>query len=249
MRIAAIIPARYASSRFPGKPLVMIHGKSMIMRVYEQAVQAGVFTEVIVATDDSSILLHVQKQGGKAVMTSEHHRSGTERCAEAIIVAGLENAIDAVVNIQGDEPYIQPEQIVQLADCLRNADRGIATLVKKITDVDELLNPGVVKVVRDFEGRAIYFSRHPIPFIREFEKEQWLRQYVFYKHIGIYGYHYKILKQIVDLPMAAIEQSESLEQLRWLYNGYPVFTAETDYESLAVDTPEDLLKLINKPCN
>lgn len=248
MRIVAVIPARYASSRFPGKPLAMIHGTSMIMRVYSRAVTSGVFTNVIVATDDESILLHVQKQGGKAVMTSQHHRSGTERCAEAIINAGLAGSTDAVINIQGDEPYIHPEQIVQVAECLRKTGEGVVTLIKRINDSNELESPNVVKVVKDEKGKALYFSRSPIPYVREFSKEEWLHNQTFYKHIGIYGYTYEVLKKIVELPFAGIEQSESLEQLRWLYYGFSLQTAETDYESIAVDTPEDLLKLINNAC-
>lgn len=248
MNCIGIIPARYASSRFPGKPLAVIDGKSMVMRVYEQAAKAESLSGVVVATDDNTILLHVEKQGGQAVMTALSHRSGTERCCEAAlkIEAARQVEIDVVVNIQGDEPYIDPLQIEKAIASFSDPSVEIATLAKKISDPAELFNPNVVKVALGENGRAVYFSRHPVPFVRGAEQADWLSKQVFYKHIGLYAYRLSTLKRLVEMPPAAIEEFESLEQLRWLANGVAIHVEITETESQAVDTPEDLLKLINK---
>ncbi len=240
MNILGIIPARYASSRFPGKPLVDIAGKSMIQRVYEQAKKCIDLSEVIVATDDTRIYDHVLNFGGVAVMTADTHQSGTDRCAE---VALQHPQYNAIINIQGDEPYIDPEQISKLAACFNNADTQIATLVKKVKSIDELLNPNSPKVVINKLSEAVYFSRSPLPHIRGQEQENWLDYYTYFKHIGIYGYRADILQQITKLPVSSLEKAESLEQLRWIENGYRIKVAETELETYAVDTPGDLLNL------
>ncbi|PKP23940.1 MAG: 3-deoxy-manno-octulosonate cytidylyltransferase [Bacteroidetes bacterium HGW-Bacteroidetes-22] len=245
MNCIGIIPARYASSRFPGKPLVMIQGVSMVMRVYQQVLKAASLNHVVVATDDKAILLHVEKQGGHAVMTSELHRSGTERCYEAAMIMAGELHIDVVVNVQGDEPYIDPQQIEKVLSSFSDPSVEIATLAKKISDQTELFNPNAVKVAIGEDGRAIYFSRHPIPYVRGCGQDEWIKKQTFYKHIGLYAYRLDTLKRIVALPPDALEEAESLEQLRWLANGIPVHVELTETESQAVDTPEDLLKLIN----
>jgi 3-deoxy-manno-octulosonate cytidylyltransferase (CMP-KDO synthetase) len=239
--ILGIIPARYASTRFPGKPLVDIAGKSMIQRVYEQAKKCADLTEVFVATDDTRIFDHVSGFGGAVVMTSANHQSGTDRCAE---VALLHPQYDVFINIQGDEPYIDPDQIGKLASCFNNPDTQIATLVKKVLSVQELLNTNSPKVVINHSSEAVYFSRSPLPHIRGQELQNWLDYFTYFKHIGIYGYRADILQQITKLPVSALEKAESLEQLRWIENGYRVKVAETELETYAIDTPEDLDKLI-----
>jgi 3-deoxy-manno-octulosonate cytidylyltransferase (CMP-KDO synthetase) len=240
MKVLGIIPARYASSRFPGKPLVDIAGKSMIQRVYEQAKKCINLTEVIVATDDDRIFNHVHAFGGVAVMTGANHQSGTDRCAE---VALLHPEYDVIINIQGDEPYIDPEQITKLAACFINADTQIATLIKRIKTEDELFNNNSPKVVINKLSEAIYFSRSTLPHIRGQEPQNWLEFYTYFKHIGIYGYRADVLQQITKLPMSSLEKAESLEQLRWIENGYRIKVAETELETYAVDVPEDLQKL------
>jgi 3-deoxy-manno-octulosonate cytidylyltransferase (CMP-KDO synthetase) len=240
MKILGIIPARYASSRFPGKPLVDIAGKSMIQRVYEQAQKCIQLTEVIVATDDIRIYDHVLAFGGAAIMTSAHHQSGTDRCAE---VALEHPQYSVVINIQGDEPYIDPEQIAKLADCFISPDVQIATLVKRVKTEQELHNPNSPKVVVNKLDEAVYFSRSALPHIRGQEPQNWLEFYPYFKHIGIYGYRADILQEITKLPISALEKAESLEQLRWIENGYRIKVAETELETYAIDTPEDLEKL------
>jgi len=240
MQILGIIPARYASSRFPGKPLVDIAGKSMIQRVYEQAKKCEHLAEVIVATDDDRIYDHVLAFGGVAVMTSSAHQSGTDRCAE---VALAHPQYDVIINVQGDEPYIDPEQISKLASCFNSPDAQIATLIKHIKTPEELYNTNSPKVVVNKLGEAIYFSRSALPHIRGEEPQNWLEFYPYFKHIGIYGYRADILQQITKLPISALEKAESLEQLRWIENGYRIKVAETELETHAIDTPEDLLKL------
>ncbi|MGF7082925.1 3-deoxy-manno-octulosonate cytidylyltransferase [Mucilaginibacter sp. UYCu711] len=240
MKILGIIPARYASSRFPGKPLVDIAGKSMIQRVYEQAKKCTDLTEVIVATDDDRIFDHVTAFGGVAVMTSADHQSGTDRCAE---VARAHPQYHVVINIQGDEPYIDPEQITKLASCFATPETQIATLVKKVKTDQELHNPNTPKVIVNKLSEAAYFSRSAIPHIRGEEPQNWLEFYTFFKHIGIYGYRADVLQEITKLPISALEKAESLEQLRWIENGYRIKVAETELETYAVDTPEDLLNL------
>jgi len=240
MKILGIIPARYASSRFPGKPLVDIGGKTMIQRVYEQAKKCRSLSEVIVATDDDRIFKHVTGFGGVAVMTGSNHQSGTDRCAE---VARLHPGYDVIVNIQGDEPFIDPEQITKLTNCFNDADTQLATLVKRIFTEQELHNTNSPKVVINKLSEAIYFSRATLPHIRGQEPENWLEFHVFYKHIGIYGYRADVLQQITLLPVSPLEKAESLEQLRWIDNGYRIKVAETELETHAVDVPEDLEKL------
>jgi len=246
MKIAGIIPARYASTRFPGKPLVDIQGKSMIRRVYEQCLKCPQLNAVVVATDDERILNEVSSFGGHAIMTLTSHQSGTDRCGEVIeIMEKQGEAFDAVLNIQGDEPFIDPGQISKVALQLIDDKVQIATLIKKIDTEDELFNPNVVKVVLANNGRALYFSRSTIPYLRGHEQKEWLGQQTFYKHVGIYGYQTKILKKVINLSRGNLELAESLEQLRWLENGFLVFAEETDIESIAIDTPEDLSKLFN----
>ena len=240
MPILGIIPARYASSRFPGKPLADIAGKSMIQRVYEQSKKCFHLAEVIVATDDERIYKHVHDFGGSAIITSPLHQSGTDRCAE---VAQQHPQYDVIINIQGDEPFIDPEQISKLAFCFNDADTQIATLVKKVQTNDELFNPNSPKVVINKLSEAVYFSRSPLPHIRGQEHEDWLNHFTYFKHIGIYGYRADVLQQITKLPVSSLEKAESLEQLRWIENGYCIKVAETQLETFAIDTPGDLEKL------
>lgn len=236
MKILGVIPARFASTRFPGKPLAEIAGKTMIERVCFQASQAGL-SRVIVATDDARIADHVEQFGGEAVMTSKDHASGTDRCAEALQKSNEE--YDAVINIQGDEPFIQPAQI-RLVATLLEGGAPIATLIKKIKSREELDNPNTPKVVISADGAAIYFSRHPIPFLKDALLSDMLQLHTFFKHIGIYGYSSQVLKEITKLKSGLLEKAESLEQLRWLEHGYRIMTAETDQETIAVDTLADL---------
>jgi 3-deoxy-manno-octulosonate cytidylyltransferase (CMP-KDO synthetase) len=242
MKILGIIPARYASTRFPGKPLVDITGKVMIQRVYEQCVKCPSLDDVIVATDDERILNHIHDFGGKAVMTSAAHQSGTDRCAE---VAANHPEYDVVVNIQGDEPYIDPVQISKVTACFNSADTQIATLIKKITVADDLHNANSPKVIVNKLAEAIYFSRTAIPYIRGQDAEQWLQHFTYFKHIGIYGFRSTILQAVTKLPVSPLEKAESLEQLRWIENGYSIKVAETELETQAVDTPEDLEKILS----
>lgn len=242
MKIIGIIPARFASTRFPGKPLVDILGKSMIQRVYEQCLLSKSLSAIIIATDDARIFDHVESFGGKAFMTSPEHQSGTDRCSE-IIESNTTDKWDAVINIQGDEPYIHPEQIDLLCEVLVEQKAQIATLVKKIFSPDELFNHNNVKVVLNNKMDAIYFSRSPIPYNRNYPEQEWLKNSVYYKHIGIYGYQVNTLKEISKLEKTNLEVTESLEQLRWIENGYTIKAAITSLESLAIDTPSDLLKI------
>lgn len=241
MKILGIIPARYASTRFPGKPLVQIDGKSMIQRVYEQAVKSTSLSEVVVATDDERIAAEVSNFGGRFVMTGDNHLSGTDRCAEVI---SRNPVFDAVINIQGDEPYINPLQIDLVASCFDDKEVQIATLIKEIHTDAELFNTNIPKVVINHRQQAIYFSRQTIPYLRNHDKEQWVSAHQFYKHIGIYGYTCPALLKITKLPPSALELSESLEQLRWVEHGYIIQTKVTDIETIAIDTPEDLQRII-----
>jgi 3-deoxy-manno-octulosonate cytidylyltransferase (CMP-KDO synthetase) len=241
MKIIGIIPARYASTRFPGKPLVDIGGKSMIQRVYEQAKKSKMLADVVVATDDENISNHVSVFGGNVVMTSSEHQSGTDRCFEAI--QKFDASADVVINIQGDEPFIHPEQIDLVASCFSNEGVQIATLVKKINSNEELFNTNTPKVLLNKEKEAIYFSRQTIPHIRGKEQSEWLDNFTFYKHIGIYAYRSKVLAEITALKQSPLELAEALEQLRWIENGYKLKVEITDFESVAVDAPEDLQKL------
>jgi 3-deoxy-manno-octulosonate cytidylyltransferase (CMP-KDO synthetase) len=238
--ILGIIPARYASSRFPGKPLADIGGKPMIQRVYEQA--SKVLSQVVVATDDQRILDVVKLFGGEAVMTSEQHRSGTDRCAEALnkTEAAHGQTYNVVANIQGDEPFIRPEQLDKLISCFHNAATEIATLVKPLKNHEELFDPNKPKVVLNNNSQALYFSRSPIPYFRNLPKEEWYLNHNYFLHIGLYAYRTDVLREITLLPPGALEQAESLEQLRWLENGYIITTRKTEFESWSIDTPMDI---------
>lgn len=245
MRILGIIPSRYSSTRFPGKSLADIAGKSMVQRVVEQIWLSELITNVVVATDDERIYDHVMDFGGKVCMTSTDHQSGTDRCLEALQLQV--NDYDYVINIQGDEPFIQPDQIDLLAKLL-NGETQLATLIKPIKKSEQLFDPNVVKAIKATNGDAVYFSRNAIPFQRNSQPSEWLNHHTYYKHIGIYAYRTDTLGQITQLPISLFEKAESLEQLRWLENGYRIKTAITHHESIGIDTPEDLesaLKTMN----
>lgn len=241
LKTIGIIPARYASTRFPAKPLVDIAGKTMIQRVYEQAKKCDL-DEVVVATDDERISSVIEAFGGKVIMTSAEHQSGTDRCAE---VAKKLPGYDVVINIQGDEPFIDPTQIALVRSCFTDKNIQLATLIKEIHTDEELFNPNIPKVVINSKQQAIYFSRQPIPYIRNAKQpEDWVTTHQFYKHIGIYGYTTQTLLEITQLKPSSLELAESLEQLRWLENGYQIATKVTGLETIAIDTPEDLQKII-----
>lgn len=239
-----IIPARYESTRFPGKPLAMINGKSMIRRVYERS--SEVFNDIIVATDDKRIFDEVNKFNGKAVMTDSKHKSGTDRCREALDIFEREsgNTFDVVVNVQGDEPFIKTSQLKQLISCFDEEKTDIATLIKPIEFSDVIFDSNRPKVVISKSGHALYFSRSPIPYLRGHDSKHWLGNANFYQHIGIYAYKSDVLRQITILEQSQLEKAESLEQLRWLENGYTIKTALTDHETYGIDTPEDLEKAL-----
>lgn len=246
MHAIGIIPARYASSRFPGKPLADIQGKPMIRRVYEQAQKATLLRQVYVATDDQRIFDAVKSFGGEVIMTDPSHPSGTDRCFEALqVIAGNTSGIDVVVNIQGDEPFIDPGQIDSLCRLFDVKETLIATLAKEIRTEQELFSTSVNKVVFDARQKALYFSRTPIPYQQHVDKADWIRHHAYYKHIGIYAYRVDVLGQIARLEPSALERAESLEQLRWLENGYPIHVGITAVESIAIDTPDDLSKFTN----
>ncbi|MBQ8866396.1 MAG: 3-deoxy-manno-octulosonate cytidylyltransferase [Bacteroidaceae bacterium] len=239
MKFIGIIPARYASTRFPAKPLAMLGGKTVIQRVYEQV--DGVLDEACVATDDERIEAAVKAFGGKVVMTSTSHKSGTDRVQEAFEKVG--RGYDVVVNIQGDEPFIQPSQLEAVKACFEDEATQIATLVKPFTEADgweALHNPNSPKVVVDGRMNALYFSRSVIPYLRGVEKEEWLKRHTYYKHIGLYAYRAEVLGEITRLPQSALELAESLEQLRWLESGYRIKVGITHTETIGIDTPEDL---------
>jgi 3-deoxy-manno-octulosonate cytidylyltransferase (CMP-KDO synthetase) len=241
IQILGIIPARYSSTRFPAKPLIDIGGKSMIQRVYEQVKKSKLITEVVVATDHSEIFRHVQAFGGHVCMTKETHASGTDRCYEALLLQ--QKKFEYVINIQGDEPFIQPEQIDLLANQLDGVTE-IGTLVKKIETEDQLHNPNIVKAVLSGKGEALYFSRSTIPHLRNIPEKEWLQKHTFYKHIGMYAYRTDILQRLSSLSVSSLEKAESLEQLRWLENGFRIKVAETHTETLGIDTPDDLKKAL-----
>jgi len=241
--VLAVIPARWASTRFPGKPLANIAGKSMIQRVLEQVNQSAYVDRAIVATDDERIFHHVRELGGEAMMTDPGHPSGTDRCAE---VANHFHEAQVILNVQGDEPFISPLQIDLLADTLiQNDYASIATLARQIDHPDFLNNPNVVKVVFSETVGAIYFSRHPIPFVRGLEQKEWLGKQDFYKHIGIYGFRRDALMKIAGLSPTPLEMAESLEQLRWLEHGFRIAIGITELETIGIDTPEDLERYIS----
>lgn len=239
LKFAGLIPARYASSRFPGKPLADIGGMTMIERVYRQASKA--LDTVAVATDDERIANAVRAFGGTVVMTSDKHRSGTDRICEAYHTLGLD--ADVVINIQGDEPFIDPRQINSLKECFDDATTDIATLARiynKEGGFEGLFDPNLVKLVRDDNGNALYFSRSIIPYVRGYEWQQWLDHATFLTHVGMYAYRANVLDEITKLPQSTLELAESLEQLRWLQNGYRIKVAITDIPTIGIDTPEDL---------
>jgi len=246
MKFIGIIPSRYESSRFPGKPLAMLGKKPMIQWVYENVEKA--IDHVWVATDDDRILNAVKSFGGNAIETLSTHQSGTDRCAEAARKLSTEIDFDIIINVQGDEPFIKAEQIEVLKSCF-NSDADIATLIKKIDSTEELFNQNRPKVVIDKQQNALYFSRSSIPFARGYEKEDWLKHNNFWAHIGMYAYKADVLQKITKLEQGILEKTESLEQLRWLENGYKIKTAETNHQSIGIDTPEDLeaaLQLLSK---
>lgn len=236
MKFIGLIPARYASTRFPGKPLALLGGKPVIQRVYEQV--TSVLDDACVATDDERIYNCVKEFGGKVVMTRTDHKSGTDRIEEAIEKIGGD--YDVIVNIQGDEPFIQRSQIETVCSCFDDEETQIATLGKPFTSMDAVANPNSPKIVVDNNNFAMYFSRSIIPFVRGKEQTEWLDHYPFLKHLGIYAYHREVLRKITQLPQSSLEIAESLEQLRWLQNGFKIKVGLTDIETVGIDTPEDL---------
>ncbi len=240
MKFLGIIPARFASTRLPGKPLALIQGKPMIQQVYERVKESNTVDKIIIATDDERILNAAALFGAEAILTSPLHNSGTERCAEVASVIG--NDFDVIINIQGDEPFIEAEHLTALRDLFLNDDVKIGSLIKRISTLDELKNPNVVKAVKSSEGKALYFSRAVVPYLRNIEENDWLHHHQFYKHIGLYGYRKNTLLKIAQLSPTPLEQAESLEQLRWIENNFTIHLAETYIETLSIDTAEDLLK-------
>lgn len=236
MKVIGIIPARYASSRFPGKPLAKLGGKYVIQRVVEQV--GAVLDDVYVATDDERIYNTVTSMGAKAVMTRSDHQSGTDRIAEALEKIG--GNFDVVVNIQGDEPFIQKSQIETVVACFNDADTQIATLGKKFATIEEAKNPNSPKIILDNRSYAMYFTRALAPYIRGKEENQWIDVYPFLKHIGLYAYRTEVLREVTKLPQSPLEIAEGLEQLRWLQNGYKIKVGLTEVETVGIDTPEDL---------
>ena len=239
MKVVGIIPARYYSTRFPGKPLSMIKGKTMIQRVCEQAWKSKL-DAVVVATDDMRIAEEVLSFGGQYVLTDPNHPSGTDRCREAL--DSLEIQYDAVVNIQGDEPFIDPNEINQVVDLISQEGTSLVSLAKRIEDEDELFSPNTVKVGMDKQGNALYFSRNPIPFMRNLDHNKWLARGRFYKHIGIYAYKVETLRRIATMQPTTLETAESLEQLRWLENGLTIRMGITEAENISIDLPSDIVK-------
>ena len=236
MYFTAIIPARYASTRFPGKPLALLGNKPVIQHVYEQA--SSVLSDVWVATDDDRIREAVEKFGGRVVMTRADHKSGTDRIEEAAEKTGTQ--ADVVINIQGDEPFVQPSQIKTLMQLFDNAETQIGTLGKHFENIEAVNNPNSPKIVTDKQGFALYFSRSVIPYIRGAQDNEWLSHFPFLKHLGLYAYRREVLHEITQLPQSSLEIAESLEQLRWLENGYRIRVGLTDVETVGIDTPEDL---------
>jgi len=245
MNTIGIIPARYNSTRFPGKPLIKIGGKTMIRRVYERCTLS--LNNVIVATDDERIRNEVDSFGGLVIMTSPDHKSGTDRCAEAVSLyqKSRNEPVDVVINIQGDEPFLDPAILSHLSKCFINPEIRISTLVKKISSENEIFDPNLVKTVIDKNGLALYFSRSPIPYVINADKSKWAGTHPFYKHFGIYAFRKEVLMELTQLPLSSLEQAESLEQNRWLENGYRIHVEETEHESISIDTPEDLGKINN----
>jgi 3-deoxy-manno-octulosonate cytidylyltransferase (CMP-KDO synthetase) len=245
MKILGIIPARYASTRFPGKPLVDIKGKSMIQRVYERS--SCVIPHLIVATDDERIVQEVKRFNGNVVFTSNIHKTGTDRCEEAF--RKYQNQIginfDVIINIQGDEPFIQNEHLEKVIANFNRETTQISTLVKRITKNEDVFNENLPKVLVNIENMAIYFSRSPVPYIRDFDKSEWHLKHTFFKHIGIYGYKADVLSEITKLKQSGLEIAESLEQNRWIENGYKIRVSETEKNNFSIDTQDDLKKLLD----
>jgi 3-deoxy-manno-octulosonate cytidylyltransferase (CMP-KDO synthetase) len=244
MKIIAIVPARYASTRFPGKPLVDIGGKSMIQRVTEQVQLCNSIEEVVVATDDPRIYSHVENIGVRCVMTDSSHASGTDRCLEAFSL--INSDADCVINVQGDEPFVDPRQLEALCKLISHPEVSIATLAKKISDAETLHDTSKVKVVVDKHSQALYFSRQAIPYMREADETVWHSLHDYYKHLGLYAFKSKTLQAVCALPPSSLEKAESLEQLRWLENGYNIHVATTEIESPSIDTPEDLSAVLTR---
>ncbi len=246
MKILGVIPARWASSRFPGKPLVKIGSKTMIERVYLQALKS--LDYVVVATDDERIFKEVKGFGGQVVMTSENHQSGTDRCMEALDIFEQEtgNKFEVVINIQGDEPFIQPQQIKDIAVSFKDETTEISTLIKKITEPEVVFDPSCPKVIMNTNNEAIYFSRSTIPYIQNADKKDWFNKFTYYEHLGLYGYRSDILRKITQLAPSSLEIAESLEQNRWLENGFKIRVLETEYENISIDTQEDLDKILER---
>lgn len=244
LKAIAIIPARYASTRFPGKPLVSIFGKPMVQHVYERCLK--VFDLVVVATDDQRIENEVKAFGGNVVMTHSEHPSGTDRCAEAAAILAVDFDFDVVVNVQGDEPFIEPSQLETIKACFDNVNTQIATLVAPITDSELLFDHNKVKVVLGEGGNALYFSRQAIPFQRDIPDAEWLKNHQYYLHLGLYAYRADVLCQIAQLQPSKLERCEKLEQLRWLENGYKITVALTEHVAVGIDTPHDLEQLTQK---
>jgi 3-deoxy-manno-octulosonate cytidylyltransferase (CMP-KDO synthetase) len=242
MRILGIIPSRYGSSRFPGKPLIDLNGKTMIHRVYEGAKRSALLTDLVVATDDRRIFDEVMRFSGKAVMTAGHHQTGTDRCAE--VVELLEERYDVVINIQGDEPLVDPRQLDSLLAIFEDPSVDIATLASRAIDLTDIANPNRVKLVVDHKHKALYFSRSPIPNYANAKGDP-LKAYPFLRHIGLYAYRSEVLTRISQLRPTELEQIESLEQLRWLYHGYTIKVVETDIETPNIDVPEDVEKVLH----
>ncbi len=240
--IAGIIPARFASTRFPGKPLIDIRGKSMIQRVYEQAAKSKLLATVVVATDDDRIAAHVKSFGGTAVMTASHHASGTDRCQDAL--QQLDSNIQYVINIQGDEPFIEPAQIDELATALQDGTTELVTQMIAVDRHEILFDKGEVKIVLNSNNEALYFSRNVIPFIKGVDKKNWHLHHTYYRHVGMYAYRKDILEKITRLPVSALEKAESLEQLRWIENGFKIKCIPTKFESHCIDTAEDIPKVL-----
>ncbi|MFY8189760.1 MAG: 3-deoxy-manno-octulosonate cytidylyltransferase [Bacteroidia bacterium] len=241
MKIVGIIPARYASTRYPGKPLIQIAGKSMLQRVYEQSLQANLLSDLIIATDDERIAAHAREFGAKVVLTQAEHPSGTDRCFEALQNSGL--AADYVINIQGDEPFIDPVQINELA-AICNGQTELATQMIPVDSYEVLFDMGEVKIVLNQNQEALYFSRMVIPFIKGVPQTEWHTHHNYYRHVGMYAYRTDILEQITQLKPSSLEHAESLEQLRWLENGFKIKLVQTKYDSHCIDTPEDVAKVL-----
>lgn len=241
MKILGVIPSRYSSSRFPGKPLIDLAGKSMIQRVYEGAIQCSDLDRVIVATDDIRIFDHVQRFGGDVLMTSDQHESGTDRCGE---VLDKFPEYDVIVNIQGDEPMVDPNQLQELLAAFSSDRVHIATLGIAVKSQAELFNPNRIKVALNANGNALFFSRNPIPFGAQILEAHWLEKYPYVRHIGLYAYRSQTLRKLVKLKPCAIEKQESLEQLRWMYYGYSINVVLTEIETPNIDTPEDIEQVL-----